>query len=167
MQPRIEILSKKKLVGKSLKMSLINNKTTELWKSFMPHKKEIKNTMSSDLYSIQVYDKLLNFKDFNPQTEFEKLAMIETSSFENIPKNMQTHILKGGLYAVFIHKGAAKKFPKTAQYIFEQWLPNSDYELDTREHFELLGAKYNPIDENSEEEIWIPIKYRKNIKAAQ
>jgi len=27
-------------------------------------------------------------------------------------------------------------------------LPNSDYELDTREHFELLGVKYNPIDIN-------------------
>jgi len=67
MQPRIETLFKKKLVGKSLKMSLINNKTTELWKSFMPHKKEIKNTMSSDLYSIQIYDKSLNFKDFSPQ----------------------------------------------------------------------------------------------------
>jgi len=70
MQPRIEILPEKKLVGKSIKMSLANNKTNELWSSFMPKKREIKNTIGSDLYSIQIYDKLLNFKDFNPQTEF-------------------------------------------------------------------------------------------------
>ncbi|WP_298767631.1 GyrI-like domain-containing protein [uncultured Polaribacter sp.] len=162
MQPRIETLPKRKLVGKSIKMSLANNKTAELWSNFMPKKKEIKNTIGSDLYSMQIYDKSLNFKDFNPQTEFLKCAMIETSDFENIPENMETRILEGGLYAVFIHKGTPKDFPKTSQYIFGHWLPNSEYELDKREHFEVLGAKYNPTDENSEEEVWIPIKQREN-----
>jgi len=162
MQPRIETIPKKKLVGKSIKMSLANNKTTELWRSFMPQKKEINNIVGANLYSMQIYDKSLNFNDFNPQTEFTKCAMIETSDFENIPENMETRILVGGLYAVFIHKGMAKDFPKTSQYIFGQWLPNSDFELDQREHFELLGAKYNPNNENSEEEVWIPIKKRDN-----
>lgn len=158
MQPRIEILPEKKLVGKSIKMSLANNKTNELWSSFMPKKREIKNTIGSDLYSIQIYDKLLNFKDFNPQTEFLKCAMIETSDFDNIPENMETRVLKGGLYAVFIHKGKLTNFHKTTQYIFEQWLPSSNFKLDKREHFELLGKKYNPTNENFEEEVWIPIK---------
>lgn len=158
MQPRIETLPTKKLVGKSIKMSLAANKTTELWSSFMPERKTIKNTIGSDFFSIQSYEKSLDFKDFNPNTEFTKCAMVETSKFEDIPENMETLILKGGLYAVFIHKGMAKDFPKTSHYIFSQWLPNSDFELDQREHFELLGAKYNPIDENSEEEVWIPIK---------
>lgn len=162
MKPRIETIPKKKLVGKSIKMSLANNKTAELWSSFMPQKKEIKNTIGSDLYSMQIYDKSLNFKDFNPQTEFLKCAMIETSDFENIPENMETRILEGGLYAVFIHKGMPKDFPKTSQYIFGQWLPNSEYELDQREHFELLDSKYKNNDENSEEEVWIPIKQRGN-----
>ena len=162
MHPRIETLPEKKLVGKSLRMSLANNKTAELWRSFMPERKMIKNIVGSELFSIQVYDRLLNFKDFNPQTEFIKCAMIETSDFEDIPENMETRILDGGLYAVFVHKGMAKDFPKTSQYIFGQWLPNSVYELDQREHFELLGAKYNPTDENSEEEVWIPIKKRGN-----
>ena len=162
MQPRIEALPQKKLAGKSLKMTLANNKTAELWSSFMPERKMIKNTVGSELFSMQIYDKSLNFKDFNPQTEFTKCAMIETSEFENIPEDMETRILGGGLYAVFVHKGMAKDFSKISQYIFNQWLPNSDYELDQREHFELLGAKYNPNDENSEEEVWIPIKQRKN-----
>jgi AraC family transcriptional regulator len=162
MQPRIETIPKKNLVGKSLKMSLANNKTAELWQSFMPQKKEITNIVGSDLYSMQIYEKSLNFKDFNPQTEFTKCAMIETSDFEDIPENMEKRILEGGLYAVFVHKGMAKDFPKTSQYIFGQWLPKSNYELDQREHFELLGAKYNPTDENSEEEVWIPIKKRDN-----
>ena len=165
MQPRIELLPEKKLVGKSLRMSLANNKTAELWRSFMPQRKMVKNTVSSEFYSMQVYDKSLDFNDFNPQTEFTKCAMVETSAFEDIPEGMETRILKGGLYAVFIHKGMVKDFPKTAQYIFGQWLPNSEYELDQREHFELLGAKYIPNDANSEEEVWIPIKPRENESA--
>lgn len=161
MQPRIINLSKKKLVGKSLRMTLEKDSTAVLWRSFMPERKLIKNTVGSALFSIQIYDDFLDFKEFNSQTEFTKAAMIEVSAVENIPKNMETRILAGGLYAVFIHKGMANNFPKTAQYIFEQWLPNSDYELDKRAHFELLGAAYNPVDENSEEEVWIPIKLQK------
>ena len=160
MQPRIEILPKKKMVGKSLRMSLANNRTPELWKSFMPHRKMIKHTVGSDFYSMQVYDKSLNFKDFNPTVEFTKCAMIETSKFEDIPESMETKVLEGGLYAVFLHKGLVSDFPKTAQFIFGQWLPNSEYELDQREHFEVLGDKYLPNDKNSEEEVWIPIKKR-------
>ena len=158
MQPRIENLPEKKLVGRSLRMSLTNDRTAELWQRFMPQRKNIKNTIGSELYSIQVYDASADFKDFTPQTEFTKWAMVETSNFEDIPENMETRILNGGLYAVFVHKGMAKDFNKTSEYIFGQWLPNSDYELDQREHFELLGANYNPTDENSEEEVWIPIK---------
>lgn len=163
MQPRIETLSEKKLVGKSLRMSLAANRTSELWGSFMPHRKLIKNRVGSDLFSMQIYDDSLDFKDFNPQTEFTKCAMVETSDFDDIPDNMETRVLKGGLYAVFIHKGAARHFGKTSQFIFGQWLPNSNFELDKREHFELLGPKYNPTDENSEEEVWIPIKKRENV----
>ena len=157
MQPRIEKLSPKKLVGKSMKMSLENNKTFELWRSFMSDRKKIKNVVSSDLYSIQIYDKSLNFNEFNPKTEFTKCAMIETSDFKDIPENMETRILEGGLYAVFIHKGLAKDFPKTSQYIFREWLPNSEYNLDKREHFELIGENSHLANENSEEEVWIPI----------
>jgi AraC family transcriptional regulator len=43
-------------------------------------------------------------------------------------------------------------------YIFGEWLPNSSYELDTREHFEILSEGYRPDDRDAEEEIWIPIR---------
>jgi Uncharacterized protein conserved in bacteria len=158
MEPRIELLAEKKLVGKRLNMTLSNDRTFELWHSFMPHRKEIKNSISTDLYCLQVYDKNLNFKDFNPQTEFEKWAAIEVTNFSDIPDNMETYTLKGGLYAVFIHKGVPSSFPKTFQFIFNEWLPKSEYELDNREHFDLMGEKYKNDDPESEEEIWVPIR---------
>lgn len=156
--PKIVVLPEIKLVGKSIRMSLVHDKTAELWRNFMPIRKAVKNVTNTDLYSIQVYDESLVFKNFTPQTEFTKCAMVEVSSFEDIPENMETRILKSGLYAVFLYKGLAKDFPKMASLIFNKWLPNSNYELDKRPHFELLGEKYNPNNANSEEEIWIPIK---------
>ena len=58
MRPRIERLTEKKLVGKRIRMSFSDNKTFELWRSFMPRRKEILNSMGTDLYSIEVYNPL-------------------------------------------------------------------------------------------------------------
>jgi AraC family transcriptional regulator len=157
MQPRIEMLEEKKLVGKRILMSFSNNKTKELWQGFMPRRGEIKNNIGSELYSIEVYP-LLFFDNFNPNTEFDKWATVEVTDFKMVPEDMETITLPHGLYAVFIHKGPASEGPKTYQYIFETWLPASEFLLDNRPHFAKMGEKYKKEDLSSEEEIWIPIK---------
>ena len=158
MEPRIEVLNKKKLIGKHMTMSFAANKTALLWKSFMPRRKEIINTLSTDLISLQLYDNSFSFTEFNPDKEFEKWAAVEVTSFSNVPNEMETYTLPGGLYAVFLHKGAAATGTKTFGFIFGEWLPKSIYSLDDRPHFEILGDKYKNDDPESEEEIWIPIK---------
>jgi AraC family transcriptional regulator len=163
MTPRIEILLEKKLIGKSLKMSVSNDRTYELWHSFMPHRKEIKNNLSTDLFNVKVFDLSYDFQHFDPGAEYEKWAAMEVSDFKTIPENMEAFILKGGLYAVFIHKGSADTGPQTFGYIFGTWLPNSEYEMDSRPHFDLLGEKYKKDDPDSEEEIWVPIKPKKAV----
>ena len=72
---------------------------------------------------------------------------------------METFLLEGGLYAVFIHRGSSTD-TSTFHYIFSTWLPKSNYILDSRPHFEVLGEKYKNGDPDSEEEIWIPIKLK-------
>ena len=159
MTPRIENLSDKKLIGKRLTMSLANNKTGELWGNFMSKRREITNNVSNDLISMQVY-KPTHFADFKPTNEFEKWATVEVTNFESVPTEMETFSLAGGLYAVFDYKGSSND-PSIFQYIFGTWLPSSEYLLDDRPHFEVLGDKYKNNDPNSEEEIWIPIKPKK------
>ncbi|HET8810651.1 MAG TPA: GyrI-like domain-containing protein [Flavobacteriaceae bacterium] len=156
MTPRIETITGKKLIGNHLTMSLANNKTADLWKNFMPRRKEITNNLNEDLISIQVYQPDY-FKNFKPANEFEKWAAVEVSDFENLPKGMETFILPSGLYAVFDYKGPAGN-PAVFQHIFQVWLPNSDYVLDDRPHFEVLGKNYKNNAPDSEEEIWIPMK---------
>lgn len=157
MQPEIKILSEKKLIGKRLKMSFAENHTPELWRSFMPRRNEITNKLNNDLISMQIYE-----SGFLPNAIFEKWATVEVSNFDIIPDEMEAYTLQAGLYAVFIYKGLSTD-NSIFQYIFGDWLPSSEYELDNRPHFEILGEKYKNNDPSSEEEIWIPIKSKKQL----
>jgi AraC family transcriptional regulator len=157
MKPRIEALGEKKLIGIRMNMSLTENRTAELWQGFMSRRKEIKNSIGTDLYSVQVYEDTY-FSNFSPSADFEKWATSEVKDFETVPDGMETLVLTGGLYAVFLYKGAASTAPETFQHIFGKWLPDSEYALDNKPHFEILGKKYKNGDPTSEEEIWIPIK---------
>jgi AraC family transcriptional regulator len=154
--PDIVLVSEKKLVGMQMEMSLSENKTGELWRTFMPLKNEIKNKLSADLISLQCYQPN-HFSSFSMQNQFQKWACVEVSSFNQIPAAMQTLILKEGLYAVFQYKGPANDH-RIFNYIYGEWLPQSRYELDQRPHFEVLGEKYKNMDDNSEELIYIPLK---------
>jgi len=159
MNPRIETLNEKKLVGKRMTMSLVNNLTGALWGGFMPRRREVTNAITTDLFSLQIYAPM-HFQNFNPANEFVKWAAVEVSDFENVPTDMESLVLEGGLYAVFDYKGASND-PSIFQFIYGVWLPGSEYTLDDRPHFEVLGDKYKNNDPNSEEEIWIPVQLRK------
>jgi AraC family transcriptional regulator len=156
MTPRIETLQEKKLIGMWLKMSFSEYKVGELWKIFLPKRKEITNPVTPDVFSVTAYSPG-HFEDFKPTNEFEKWAAVEVQDFDNVPNGMETFVLPGGLYAVFDYKGLSTE-NAIYQFIYGAWLPASEYALDNRPHFEVLGNKYKNNDPESEEEIWIPIK---------
>ncbi|MBK9401157.1 MAG: GyrI-like domain-containing protein [Bacteroidetes bacterium] len=158
MTPRIESSTEKQLVGIRLLMSFANFKVTELWKTFMSRRKEIKNNLNADLISMVIYSPN-HFADFKPTNEFERWATVEVKNFDNIPSGMEKFALPGGLYAVFDYKGLNTD-SSIFQYIYGTWIPRSNYLLDDRPHFEVLGEKYKNNDPASEEEIWIPIKIK-------
>lgn len=156
MIPRIEKLNEKKLIGKRLTMSLADNKTGELWRSFMARRSDITNNLTNDMISMQVY-KSTHFADFKPTNQFEKWATVEVTNFDTVPSDLETFTLIGGLYVVFNYKGLSTD-NSIFRYIFGTWLPKSEYDLDDRPHFEVLSDKYKNNDPESEEEIWIPIQ---------
>jgi AraC family transcriptional regulator len=155
MKPGIVTLKEKRLVGKRINMSLANNKTFDLWRSFMPERVKINNNVTAELFSIRVYEQSSDIGDSNK--EFEKWAAIEVSNFNAVPDGMETFVLAEGLYAVFLYRGSSADHG-IYQYIYGTWLPDSNYNLDNRPHFEIMGEKYKNADPASEEEIWIPIK---------
>ncbi len=137
-----------------MQMSLEFNLTPDLWKLFMTHKHQLHHLISDDLYSLQVYPADY-FLSFNPSASFTKWALTEVSSFEDIDLPFETFVLPEGLYAVFHHRG---NDTGVFQEIYNEWLPNSGFELDDRPHFELLGKNYKRNSADSEEKIFIPLK---------
>lgn len=160
--PRIETLTDTKLIGKKLTMSFANDRTIELWQSFSPRRKEITNSVNSYLYSAAIYPTTSFFEQFNPNAEYEKWAAVEVSDYDSIPNEMEILTIPAGEYAVFHYKGKPSDAQETFQYIYGEWLPNSEYELDARPYFALMGDKYKGENPDSEEEFWVAVRGRKS-----
>lgn len=159
MKPTIVELPEKKFVGMRMRMSHQENLTPVLFRSFMPRHKEIKYALGNGAHAIHIYDQGFQIQGFSITTVFEKWAAMEVSQFEPLSTEMEQLIIPSGKYALFIHKGLTKDFPKTNQYIYTEWLPQSGYTYDDRPYFERMGENYfGPNDPNSEEEIYIPIR---------
>ena len=159
MENRIEELSETILLGRSMRMSLADDTTRELWQGSMPLLKSIKTErLDTNYISMQVYDTPLDLKTFNPEMTFTKWAGVSVKHLSTEIPGLSSYSIQGGLYAVFNHKGPASEFARSMQFIYSYWLPKSYYSLDHREHFELIPEGYGPDDPEAEEEIWIPIK---------
>lgn len=159
-QPRIIELNEKKLAGRRLIMSFAQNRTKELWQSFMPKRRTIPGIIDNALYSVEVYHDISFFEHFNPAAEFEKWAAVEVQDISVLPQDMECLLIPKGLYAVFIHKGPASNGFETYNYIYSKWLPESTYKIDMRPHFALMGDKYKQDEADSEEDIYIPVQLK-------
>ncbi|CAM4184694.1 MULTISPECIES: GyrI-like domain-containing protein [Flavobacterium] len=155
---KTETITAKKMIGFSIKTTMANDQTVKIWQQLMPRLKEIKNAVSADLFSLQIYNGE-TFEEFTPTTAFTKFALVAVKNYDFVPENFQQFDLPAGKYAVFLHKGTSADFPKTTHYIYAEWLPNSEYTIDDRPHFAVMGDNYlgheNP---ETEEEVWVPIQ---------
>ena len=157
LKPNIITIEPKKYVGINKQMTLKDDKTFDLWHSFMPYKKSIKHQLNNNLVSLQVYDSTPDV--VNLEKPFTKWALVEVDDFNDVPEKMEVFELEGGMYAVFNYKGLSSDKSIFVD-IYTEWFPNSIYALDNRPHFQVMGNKYKNNDPNSEEEIWVPIKVR-------
>lgn len=71
---------------------------------------------------------------------------------------MESLTIPEGLYAVFPYKVKPSEAIRAFKYMYGDWLPNSEYEMDSRPYFALMGDKYKGEHPESEEEFWVPIK---------
>ena len=150
---RIAIIEPKKLIGFSITTSFQDDKTQIVWRKFMMRRNEIVNQTSNQLFSLQIYP-----ENFTANQTFRKYALAEVSDFDNIPNNFDTFELESGKYLVFSYKGKAENGPEIFRYIFQNFIPENQFEVDNRPHFEIFGDDYNPNSDSAEEEIWIPIR---------
>lgn len=124
----------------------------------MPLQTSANSHSSKDVFSILVYDTLVDPKHFDPSQPFTKWACTELPASGLVPAGMQAYNFKGGLYAVFTYRGKASAAGPAFDYIYNTWLPASGYELDHRPHLAIMGEKYKNEDPDSEEELCIPVR---------
>ena len=156
MSPQILTIKSKTVVG--MKSAMHHNEfgnIVALWKRFMPKQNAISNRLNAEFIALQIYD------DFNAMEKpFAIWACVEVSSFNAIPDGMASFRILEGDYAVFLHKGMDAS--KTYLQIMTEWLPNSDYEIDERPHFQVMGEAYKNGSPDSEEDFYVPIRLIKN-----
>mgnify|MGYP000698795964 CR=1 FL=1 len=155
--PTIIEIKGKTLIGMSKSMSYTQDKTKELWQGFGPRIKSISHKKDNLMYSVNIYPTDFHENSIDPDKRFVKWAAIEVNQKEK-QEGLDFLEIESGKYAVFLHKGTADNFRPLMEFIFNDWIPNSEYELDHRPHFEVLRPGYMPDDPNAEEEVWIPIK---------
>jgi AraC family transcriptional regulator len=141
----------------NISFQTINQETGQLARQFMPRRYEIKSRVGSYSFSIQNYDSF-DFKTITPTKTFEKWVGVEVSDTSQVPEAMEVLSIEAGHYLVFNYKGSDQDFPKFWQQLHAEWLPNSEFHLDNRPHFEKLPEGYNPMSLENEEEVWVPVK---------
>ncbi len=161
-EPKILETGEKILVGMRITTTLLEGRESELWRTFRSRASEIPERTGINFFSVKVYGADYSFSSrFDPNAAFDKWAAIEVANFVEVHEDFEQLIIPVGRYAVFIHYGTPAMAAVTFGHIFGSWLPNSDFEVDHRPHFEVLGDKWSPFDPEAEEEVWVPVTTRR------
>lgn len=161
-QPQIIDFPEMRLIGSRVRMSFVNDRSSELWRGFRVVRPTIAGRIGDESYSVKVYDAAYSFSHFDPAAEFEKWAAVAVGADADVPDSLDSLVIPAGKYAEFIHVGPASAAPKTFGYIFGEWLPASEFELDLRPHFEILPEGYDPFTVDATERVLIPIRSRQS-----
>ncbi len=159
-EPKILDFPEIRTVGSRVRMSFVNDSTSKLWRGFRQVTSKIVGRNGGESYSVKVYDASYSFASFDPAAEFDKWAAVAVNGVADIPDGMESLTVPAGRYAEFIHVGPAMAAPKTFGYIFGEWLPASEFELDRRPHFEIPPEDYDPFGGDATERVLIPIRSR-------
>jgi len=154
LQAKIVERSEFKAVGMRYYGANKNNEITELWNKFVNRIREIKNRVEHKT-SLGVCEYVPNLTD---ESQFGYIACVEVSSLDEVPEGMVGQVVTSNKYAVFTHKGPVDRLGDTYEYIYSTWLPKSGYEPAPAHDFELYDDRFNLGSENSQMDIYIPIK---------
>lgn len=90
---------------------------------------------------------------------FYIMPAVEVYRLTDIPSILVGKTIPKNRYLRFIHRGLPRKIAQTYQWIYDSYLPFSEYRLTFPYNFEFCGPGYKGIDdESSETEIYIPVE---------
>lgn len=127
-----------------------------LWDRFIPRMKEIANPSNSVAYGIC----MPGHPDIPVAgaDKFVYVAALPVSEYGTKAADLVNCEISAGRYAVFTHKGPISQICHTVNYIWGTWLPTASVERREAPDFELYDQRFQPASEDSEFDIYIPIK---------
>jgi predicted transcriptional regulator YdeE/DNA-binding transcriptional MerR regulator len=130
-----------------------NNEIGAMWARFSPF---IEQLASQPIRATYGWCGMLQ----NPPEEgaFEYLAAVETDRAENLPDWAVVHIVPQQTYAVFPHVGSHATLMDTYHQIYQNWLPQSGYEVSAPFDMEMYTEEFKDFAPDSVMYICLPVK---------
>ncbi|MBS3810790.1 MAG: AraC family transcriptional regulator [Halanaerobiales bacterium] len=156
MQPKIIEKDRFTVIGMDCLTTTEDNENhqviIELWNQFKPRVGEVKNK-KNPTKMVGIYKQRKNYPN-----RFSYIASSEVDNLSEIPKGMIPKIINPSKYAIFKHQGQLYTIDQTYDSIYNEWLPESDYEENKiGDNLEVFDLDFNE-DDNPEVEIYIAVK---------
>ncbi len=125
-----------------------------LWNEFRNRLSELNNIKNPHIFYGLIERQGEKVRSFNYYPSQEIM------NGEDVPEGFECIHVMENQYVVFTHKGSLDKLSDTYHYIYGNWFPKSGYDFAEGCEFELMDSTrfFGPMDENSEIDIYIPIK---------
>ncbi len=153
---RFEHKNQFRVVGISSQNTMKNNNIAALWNEFGA---KVCSKVEDALFpntalGICFYT---DMAEMNEDTPFTYLAGLQFPMDQDCPPVLESRVVPAAEYAVFEHHGALDTLSDTYNAIYNEWLPNSEYNRSSTDDFELYDERFNYGAENSVMEIWVPV----------
>lgn len=120
-----------------------------LWQQFSERLEAFRQIAASG----NTYGVIDNFDE--EEGVFDYLAGVEVAAPDDVPEDMEVWELDGQNYAVF--NTSLNDLMQTMDYVYESWMPQSNYQRAPGPEFEFYGDDFDPDDPESPMQVYIPV----------
>ncbi len=154
MEPKIVQKTEILLVGMVVYDEPSSGEFGRVWHRFMQHEAELPGVSpATDHYGVEFYT-----PDMEQTHKWFYMACAQVNNLDVIPIRMVAKRLPASTYAVYTVKGGLKNLGAGFRYVYDTWLPNSDYQVAHPYDFELYqDGRFKGDEEDSEVDIYIPV----------
>ncbi|MBW6513185.1 MAG: GyrI-like domain-containing protein [Candidatus Syntrophosphaera sp.] len=154
MEPRIVHREAFTVVGMKCRTTMADNQIPRLWEDFNPRARAVQHA----LFAQGCYGICFNEEGDEPGGDwFSYLAGVEVTELKDVPAGMESLLIPASDHAVFEHLGTLENLQQTYHFIYNQWLPQSEYVMLGSQDFELYDQRFKYGLPDSVMEIWIPV----------
>jgi AraC family transcriptional regulator len=156
--PLIKLESPRFVSGKRLLIAGLGERYTcetgagipSQWQRFLPHLGQIPGQLGRTAYGV--------CSNSDEAGNFDYVCGVEVKDFSGLPADWSRVRIPEQRYAIFLQREHISTIRSTWNTIWNNWLPESGYEVVDAPNFERYGDDFDSVTGTGGFEIWIPIK---------